>query len=72
MKDKLNAAANGFGSQVPPSWHQVIIYFSQQSASSKQATDFFRHYQQRKWLNDQGKLLRNWKKLAWTWIWYKN
>ncbi|WP_439585168.1 hypothetical protein [Dyadobacter bucti] len=71
MKNHCMANASGFGNQVPPSWHQVHVYFSQQAASNKEAMDFFKHYQQRKWLNDRGKSLKNWKKLAWTWIWYK-
>lgn len=62
---------NGFGKQVPPTWHQVSVYFVQQAACIKQAVDFFKHYQYRRWRNDSGKPVTNWKKLAWTWIWYR-
>ncbi|WP_215233524.1 helix-turn-helix domain-containing protein [Dyadobacter linearis] len=62
---------NGFGRQIPPIWHQVVVYFSQQAASNRQAIAFFKYYRCRRWLSDRGKPIKNWKKLAWTWIWYK-
>lgn len=71
MKTRLIPASNGLGNELPPSWHHVSVYFSQQGSSDKQAKCFFKHYQQRKWLNDWGQPLGNWKKLAWTWIWYR-
>jgi hypothetical protein len=71
MKRQQWLLANGFGNQLPPSWHQVRIYFAQQTASIKQATAFFKFYQQRNRQSKRGIPLQNWKKLACTWIWYR-
>lgn len=58
----------GFGIQVPPTQEQVNIYFANAGCNEKEAEIFYRHYNTRSWKNRKGKLIQNWKKLAWTWI----
>ena len=64
-----NEATNGMGINVPPSTKQVVIYFGQQNRSDKNALDFYNYYKGLSWRNPRGQLIRNWKQLAWQWIW---
>lgn len=60
----------GFGSQCPPDENHVRVYFLQQGATLDQAVGFYKHYNVRQWINNYSKPLKNWKRLAWTWIWH--
>jgi hypothetical protein len=67
MKSKQRPT--GVGSQCPPDEVHVRVYFSQQGATKVDAQIFFHHYETKMWKNDRGGLIKNWKKLAWSWIW---
>lgn len=60
---------NGFGKEVPPHIEHVIIYFLQKGQNKLVAIEFFHHYSIRKWKNQRGKKVRNWKIHAWAWVW---
>lgn len=62
----------GFGNQIPPDETHVRVYFLQQGATEKEAAAFYRFYRDRLWKNSCGETLKNWKRLAWTWIWYRD
>lgn len=55
---------------MPPCELHVIAYFLQQHRDEGEAIDFFQHYQSRGWRATDGLPIVNWKRLAWTWIWY--
>ncbi|MBN9293613.1 MAG: hypothetical protein J0G96_06505 [Flavobacteriia bacterium] len=59
----------GYGQCVPPQKPHVIIYFLEKGLSEKKAIDFFEQYAKRKWLNNQGNRIKNWKVHAWEWAW---
>lgn len=67
---KLKLRSLGFGSECPPYENFVRVYFLQKGATLNQAVRFYRHYNARRWLNNNGEPLQNWKRLAWTWIWH--
>jgi len=58
----------GFGRIVPPQLEHVEMYFIASGSSALEAGLFFKDYEQRKWLNRQGKILKNWKERAWEWL----
>lgn len=60
----------GFGSQCPPDEIHVRVYFLHQGSTLKEATRFFDHYEAKTWSNADGHPFKNWKRLAWTWIFY--
>ena len=68
MKSKQRQT--GFGNQCPPDETFVRVYFMQQGSTIKEALYFFEHYNAKRWSNADGQVLKNWKQLAWTWIWY--
>lgn len=68
MKSKRCSA--GFGSQCPADETHVSVYFLQQGASADEAEKFLSRCQAKQLKNPGGKLFENWKRLAWTWIWY--
>jgi hypothetical protein len=70
MKRELCSA--GYGSQCPPEEIHVRVYFLQQGSTACEAARFFCHYQTMRWLNVNGEPLKNWKRLAWSWVWYGN
>jgi hypothetical protein len=57
----------GFGTEMPPDYALVVIYFDQREAPS-QAASFFRWYESIKWTGPRGAPYRNWKILASDWI----
>ena len=60
----------GLGCSVPPLWQHVLIYFIQQDQTAAHAKEFFDYYSKRKWLNSGSALIKNWKVIAWQWIWH--
>lgn len=58
----------GYGDQSPPDEIHVRIYFLQQGSTEVDARIFFRHYEAKLWKNHRGRLIKNWKRLAWQWI----
>ena len=64
-KDKIT----GLGSQVPPDYLFVEIYFLQKGKTRLQACEFFKHYCTKGWKNAEGNLIKDWKIYAWQWIW---
>lgn len=70
--NQCKTSETGFGNQIPPDENHVRVYFLQQGATEQEAAAFFHHYRDRAWKNSYGETLKNWKRLAWTWIWYCN
>lgn len=60
----------GEGRGVPPLYCFVEIYFLANNSTLGLAKEFFRFYSERQWLNPNGELIKNWKVLAWQWIFY--
>jgi len=69
MKKKLSLS--GFGSECPPDEIHVGVNFLQLGSTAIEAVRFFNHYAAKGWSNAQGRRLKNWKRLAWTWICYR-
>ena len=65
----MKLVLTGSGAQVPPSPKQVEIYFVQKGHSGQTALEFYQHYSKKRWLNPDGKLIADWKRCAWQWIW---
>ena len=65
----MKQALYGSGAQVPPSRKHVQIYFIQAGNCEKTAQQFYQHYSEKSWLNPYGKLIADWKRCAWQWIW---
>jgi hypothetical protein len=61
----------GNGKSVPPLKKDLIVYFKYYGKSENDAIIFFDYYKSKGWVNPRGTLIRNWKILAWQWIWYK-
>lgn len=57
----------GFGTEMPPDYALVVIYFDQKEAPI-QAASFYRYYQEINWTGPRGAPYRNWKILASDWI----
>jgi len=60
---------SGRGCDVPPRPEYVEIYFLQCKKTKEAAREFHRHYSLRLWRAPNGKLIRDWKRLSWQWIW---
>jgi len=67
LKDDIN----GLGKQVPPLLKHVVIYFLELGKKQSEAEAFYKFYEQRKW-QYRGRLIRNWKELAWHWVYNKS
>ena len=65
----MAAHVSGLGCQVPPSCKQAEVYFIQKGHSAETAKEFHQYYSQKNWLNPKGKLIADWKRCAWQWIW---
>jgi hypothetical protein len=61
----------GLGSQCPPDEKHVRVYFLQHGSTLREAFRFFDHYGAKRWVNSDSYLLKNWKALAWAWIFYQ-
>ena len=62
---------SGRGCDVPPRPEYVEIYFLQRKKTTEAAHEFHRHYSMRYWRSPSGKVIQDWKRLAWQWIWNK-
>ena len=67
---KREPYSDGYGSRRPPDEIYVRVYFLQQGATEVDAQIFIDHYKTKSWQNEKGELIKNWKQLAWTWIFY--
>ena len=65
IKNKIT----GFGSQFPPDYLFVEIYFLQKAKTRLQAREFFKYNCTRGWKNNSGDPVKDWKRCAWQWIW---
>lgn len=61
----------GLGNQIPPDLFIVEIYFVANGSTIENAHVFVNHYQNRNWRNNRNIIIKNWKVLAWQWIFYK-
>lgn len=52
----------------PPTINDVKIYFCQKGMPEPEALAFYRFYEKRRWTNQNGALIENWKKFACYWI----
>jgi hypothetical protein len=68
---KSQKRATGFGNQFPPDERHIRVYFLQQGSTVEEAVKFFDYYKAKGWLNSDSRQLKNWKRLAWTWIFYR-
>lgn len=66
-KSKYN---EGLGTIIPPVLLYVEIYFLANGSSDSEANAFFKCYSELNWRNGKGKPFRNWKEIAWEWIYY--
>lgn len=62
----------GYGFHVPPDYKDVEIYFLANHSSLEAAKSFYEYYASGNWINRRGHLIKNWKVLAWQWIYYKS
>lgn len=69
MKKKL--FSSGLGSQCPPDKIHVRVYFLQQGSTAENASTFFDYYALREWSDSSGMRVKNWKQLAWSWLFYR-
>ena len=65
----VNKVKAGLGSEVPPAWEHVLIFFDQAGFSETETKQFFQHYDEMEWKGLKGGLIRNWKTKAQEWIW---
>jgi hypothetical protein len=67
FKKKPVSKQKGFGTEMPPDYALVIIYFDQKEAAN-QASSFYNWYESINWTGPRGAPYRNWKILASDWI----
>ena len=60
----------GLGIQVPPALFHVEVYFIANRSTEAKAKAFFDYYQLKDWMHNDLPI-KNWKVLAWQWIYYK-
>lgn len=61
----------GCGRQIPPDKMNVIIWFIEKGSKESTALAFLKFHQLRKWRNNRGNLMKDWKMRAWEWLWSK-
>lgn len=61
----------GFGNQRPLTKRTSGFIFLQQGSTIEEATQFFNKYNAKMWKTKNGSTLVNWKRIAWTWIWFR-
>ncbi|MEN5232521.1 hypothetical protein [Sphingobacterium faecium] len=61
----------GLGNQIPPDLFYVEIYFLAHNSTTGYAIEFYTYYKEKGWKNEQETFVKNWKILAWQWIYYK-
>ncbi len=59
----------GYGKDIPPEKHHVLIWFLQKESTEIIALAFFQYYSAQKWKNLKGIPIKDWKAHAWAWIW---
>ena len=59
----------GLGSEVPPQWEHVLIFFDQAGFTESEARQFFQHYESSNWCSPKGTPIKSWKTKAQEWIW---
>nr|WP_199077409.1 hypothetical protein [Pedobacter sp. ASV19] len=59
----------GFGKIMPPQKAHVIAYFIQKGRQEQESLAFYNYYSLKNWRNSTGEPIKNWKTLAWNWIW---
>lgn len=55
-----------------PAEIDVSVYFLQQGSTTEIAARFYQYYGARQWRSENGTRLKNWERLAWTWIFYNS
>ncbi len=60
----------GLGTQIPPDLFLVEIYFLANSSTKEAAHLFYNFYKDNNWRNNRNIIIKNWKVLAWQWIYY--
>ncbi|MNJ95264.1 hypothetical protein D3C87_129720 [compost metagenome] len=66
----LEDKTEGLGNQIPPDLFHVEIYFIANGSTVENAHVFFNEFDKRKWINRNDSIIKNWKVLAWQWIYY--
>ncbi|WP_313492022.1 MULTISPECIES: hypothetical protein [Sphingobacterium] len=61
----------GLGKEIPPDLFHVEVYFLANGSSTEMAHHFFNYYKDNKWRNNRNIVIKNWKVLAWQWIYHK-
>ncbi|TDQ73797.1 hypothetical protein [Sphingobacterium yanglingense] len=64
----MKKSQTGFGKVLPPTEHEVTIYFAQAGKSRQLASEFYDEFNSKNWLTRSGKPIFNWKKKAWEYI----
>ncbi len=67
----LNDKKKGLGNKIPPDLFYVEVYFLANGSTIKTAHHFFNYYNDRNWRNYRNEVIKNWKVLAWQWIYYE-
>lgn len=66
-KERMNTS-RFFSTDNIPTLGMVKIYFSQKALPEQEALDFYHYYEHQQWRNRNGRLYRNWKTIAYTWV----
>lgn len=61
---------SGFGNQIPPDMEHVMIWFLQKGSNEISALSFYKYYEDQRWLNSKGRVIKDWKMTAWEWFWF--
>jgi len=70
MLDKQKS--KGLGADTPPDLFYVEVYFMANHSTMERAHAFFGFYACREWKNYRNQPIKNWKVLAWQWIYYSS
>lgn len=58
-----------FTNHIPPRIEEVKVYFNQRGVKECEAEAFFLFYEAKNWTSKRGNYLKNWKTIAYHWIW---
>lgn len=67
----LSSKNVGLGNEIPPDLFHVEIYFLANGSTVEIAHHFFNYYKDNDWKNNRNCIIKNWKVLAWQWIYYR-
>ncbi len=70
MSTKNKKDLKGLGENIPPDPFLVNLYFEANGSTIDFAQRFYNYYKHKGWLNQCHKRIRNWKVIAWQWIYY--